>query len=145
GAEPPARRPRARVRRGTDGLAQDRRGRAAPAAVDPGRRVHRGDDHHRPSRGIARPGTAAAARRARLRRTGGRSAPGGPRPARNPTHLGRPSGARPAGSRKAAIMTWDFSTEPEFQEKLDWIDEFVTTEIEPIDLAFSSHTVYDRS
>ena len=22
-------------------------------------------------------------------------------------------------------MAWDFSTEPEFQEKLDWIDEFV--------------------
>jgi acyl-CoA dehydrogenase len=42
-------------------------------------------------------------------------------------------------------MTWDFSTEPEFQAKLDWIDEFVRTEIEPIDLAFSSHTVYDKS
>jgi len=42
-------------------------------------------------------------------------------------------------------MTWDFSTEPEFQEKLDWIDEFVRTEIEPLDLAFSSHTVYDKS
>ena len=42
-------------------------------------------------------------------------------------------------------MTWDFSTEPEFQEKLDWIRDFVTEQIEPIDLAFSSHTVYDRS
>lgn len=40
---------------------------------------------------------------------------------------------------------WDFSTEPEFQEKLDWIAEFVTNEIEPLDLAFSSHVVYDRS
>ena len=41
-------------------------------------------------------------------------------------------------------MAWDFSTEPEFQEKLDWIDEFVRTEIEPLDLAFSSHLVYDQ-
>ena len=42
-------------------------------------------------------------------------------------------------------MSWDFSTEPEFQEKLDWIDDFVTTEIDPLDLAFSSHLVYDKS
>ena len=41
-------------------------------------------------------------------------------------------------------MAWDFSTEPEFQEKLDWIDEFVQNEIEPLDLAFSSHLVYDK-
>ena len=42
-------------------------------------------------------------------------------------------------------MAWDFSTEPEFQEKLDWIDGFVRDEIEELDLAFSSHVVYDRS
>ncbi len=42
-------------------------------------------------------------------------------------------------------MAWDFSTEPEFQEKLDWIRDFVETEIEPLDLAFSSHVVYDRT
>jgi acyl-CoA dehydrogenase len=42
-------------------------------------------------------------------------------------------------------MAWDFSTEPEFQEKLDWIDRFVREEIEPIDLAFSSHLVYDKT
>ena len=42
-------------------------------------------------------------------------------------------------------MAWDFSTDPEFQEKLDWIDGFVRDEIEPLDLAFSSHVVYDRS
>jgi acyl-CoA dehydrogenase len=42
-------------------------------------------------------------------------------------------------------MAWDFSTEPEFQETLDWIDQFVRDEIEPLDLAFSSHVVYDRS
>jgi acyl-CoA dehydrogenase len=34
-------------------------------------------------------------------------------------------------------MGWDFSTEPEFQEKLDWIDEFVREEVEPLDLLFS--------
>ena len=42
-------------------------------------------------------------------------------------------------------MAWDFSTEPEFQEKLDWIREFVATEIEPLDLAFNSHLVYDKT
>jgi acyl-CoA dehydrogenase len=31
-------------------------------------------------------------------------------------------------------MAWDFSTDPEFQEKLDWMDEFVREEVEPIDL-----------
>ncbi len=33
-------------------------------------------------------------------------------------------------------MTWNFSTEPEFQAKLDWMREFVATEIEPMDLVF---------
>ena len=42
-------------------------------------------------------------------------------------------------------MAWDFSTEPEFQAKLDWIREFVETEVEPLDLAFGSHVVYDKS
>ena len=31
-------------------------------------------------------------------------------------------------------MAWDFSTDPEFQQKLDWMTEFVQTEIEPLDL-----------
>ena len=42
-------------------------------------------------------------------------------------------------------MAWDFSTEPEFQAKLDWIRDFVREEIEPLDLAFGSHVVYDKS
>jgi acyl-CoA dehydrogenase len=42
-------------------------------------------------------------------------------------------------------MAWDFSTEPEFQEKLDWIRDFVEEDIEPLDLAFGSHVVYDKS
>jgi acyl-CoA dehydrogenase len=33
-------------------------------------------------------------------------------------------------------MAWDFETEPEFQEKLDWADRFVRDEIEPLDLLF---------
>jgi acyl-CoA dehydrogenase len=31
-------------------------------------------------------------------------------------------------------MSWDFQTEPEFQEKLDWVDTFVRQEVEPLDL-----------
>jgi acyl-CoA dehydrogenase len=34
-----------------------------------------------------------------------------------------------------AAMAWDFETEPEFQKKLDWIDDFIATEVEPL-----SHT-----
>jgi acyl-CoA dehydrogenase len=42
-------------------------------------------------------------------------------------------------------MAWDFQTEPEFQEKLDWIDKFVREEVEPLDLALrGSAAPYDR-
>jgi len=33
-------------------------------------------------------------------------------------------------------MAWDFSTEPEFQEKLDWVEQFCREEIEPLDMLF---------
>jgi acyl-CoA dehydrogenase len=33
---------------------------------------------------------------------------------------------------------WEFSTEPEFQEKLDWMQGFVRDEVEPLDLLFPS-------
>ncbi len=33
-------------------------------------------------------------------------------------------------------MGWDFATEPEYQEKLDWADAFVREEVEPLDLLF---------
>ncbi len=33
-------------------------------------------------------------------------------------------------------MAWDFSTEPEFQEQLDWVADFCKNEIEPLDLVF---------
>ena len=35
-------------------------------------------------------------------------------------------------------MTWHFETDPEFQKQLDWIDEFVREEIEPLDFIITS-------
>jgi acyl-CoA dehydrogenase len=34
-------------------------------------------------------------------------------------------------------MSWNFETDPEFAEELEWIDEFVREEVEPIDLLIS--------
>jgi alkylation response protein AidB-like acyl-CoA dehydrogenase len=33
-------------------------------------------------------------------------------------------------------MAWDFSTEPEFQEQLDWVERFCREEVEPLELVF---------
>ena len=33
-------------------------------------------------------------------------------------------------------MAWDFSTEPEFQKKLDWVEHFCREEVEPLDYVF---------
>jgi len=33
-------------------------------------------------------------------------------------------------------VAWDFSTDPEFQEQLDWVEQFCRNEIEPLDLVF---------
>ena len=33
-------------------------------------------------------------------------------------------------------MAWDFETEPEYQQKLDWANRFVREEVEPLDLLF---------
>jgi acyl-CoA dehydrogenase len=33
-------------------------------------------------------------------------------------------------------MAWDFSTEPEFQEQLDWMREFVRAEVYPLEVVF---------
>src|SRR5713101_5778481 len=38
--------------------------------------------------------------------------------------------------REEVAMAWDFSTEPEFQKKLDWVEQFCREEIEPLDLVF---------
>jgi acyl-CoA dehydrogenase len=40
-------------------------------------------------------------------------------------------------------MAFDFTVEPEYQTKLDWADEFVRTEVEPLDLAYP-HQEFDR-
>ncbi len=43
-------------------------------------------------------------------------------------------------------MAWDFSTEPDFQQKLDWTREFVRDEIKPLDLAFpGEQVVFDKT
>ena len=33
-------------------------------------------------------------------------------------------------------MGWDFSTEPEFQEKLDWVEQFCREEVELLEYVF---------
>jgi acyl-CoA dehydrogenase len=33
-------------------------------------------------------------------------------------------------------MAWDFETDPQYQELLDWADQFVTDEVEPLDLVW---------
>ena len=35
-------------------------------------------------------------------------------------------------------MAWDFETDPEFQLQLDWVEEFVKTEVEPLELVLGS-------
>ena len=40
-------------------------------------------------------------------------------------------------------MAWDFETDAEFQEKLDWMDRFVTDEVEPLDHVLDDP--YDKS
>jgi len=43
-------------------------------------------------------------------------------------------------------MSWDFSTEAEFQAKLDWMNQFVREEVEPLDVVFPGENyIYDKS
>ncbi len=37
---------------------------------------------------------------------------------------------------------WDFSTEPEFQAQLDWMDDFVRERVEPLDVLFGGLTFH---
>ena len=30
-------------------------------------------------------------------------------------------------------MSWSFETDPQFQAELDWVDDFVRNEVEPVD------------
>ena len=40
-------------------------------------------------------------------------------------------------------MAWDFKTDPDYQAQLDWVDTFLTEEIEPLDLILGDP--YDKS
>jgi len=42
-------------------------------------------------------------------------------------------------------MAWDFSTEPEFQEHLDWMKEFVRAEIWPLETLDLDQQQIDRA
>ena len=42
----------------------------------------------------------------------------------------------PDPTGQEATMAWDFSTDPEFQKKLDWVEEFCREEVEPLDYVF---------
>ena len=35
-------------------------------------------------------------------------------------------------------MAWDFETDADFQTELDWMDEFVRDEVEPLDFVLGS-------
>jgi len=40
-------------------------------------------------------------------------------------------------------MAWDFETDPEFQTELDWVDQFITEKVEPLDFIVANP--FDRS
>src|SRR5437763_16751902 len=50
--------------------------------------------------------------------------------------LGRSRDAGSGASGRIPDMAWDFSTEPEFQKKLDWVEEFCREEVEPLEYVF---------
>ena len=52
-----------------------------------------------------------------------------------PGSLGSAAHERTPSTRGSA-MAWDFSTEPEFQKKLDWVEEFCREEVEPLEYVF---------
>ena len=39
-------------------------------------------------------------------------------------------------------MAWDFTTEPDFAAKLEWMDSFVSEEVEPLDLVWGDRTFH---
>jgi len=39
-------------------------------------------------------------------------------------------------------MAWDFSTDPDFQAQLDWMDDFVREEVEPLDLLWGDRAFH---
>src|SRR5687768_1371665 len=53
-----------------------------------------------------------------------------------PCRRSRRLGPTRVPKEKSRTMAWDFSTEPEFQKKLDWVDEFCREEVEPLEYVF---------
>lgn len=49
---------------------------------------------------------------------------------------GNEYGVAIAADRTEPLMSWDFSTDPEFEEQLEWMRGFVAEEVEPLDLVF---------
>jgi acyl-CoA dehydrogenase len=41
-------------------------------------------------------------------------------------------------------MSWDFETDPDFQERLDWMAGFVRDEVEPLDAMWGGRSIYER-
>src|SRR2546423_14945532 len=53
------------------------------------------------------------------------------------------SGADNALALDFGPMGWDFETEPEYQEKLDWVDRFMRDDVEPLDYVLGD--AYDKT
>ncbi len=47
-----------------------------------------------------------------------------------------PAACSTAWSGRILGMAWDFSTDPDFQRKLDWVEEFCKEEVEPLEFVF---------
>src|SRR5665213_2731902 len=45
---------------------------------------------------------------------------------------GMARGVKVGRLQRSRAMAWDFETDPEFQKKLDWIEDFMAEEVEPV-------------
>ena len=67
-------------------------------------------------------------------------AAGRARHGREPRHPGRGRPRRACWPdneiTRSERMAWDFSTDPQFQEKLDWVERFCQEKVEPLDYVF---------
>ena len=87
-----------------------------------------------PRRRTPRPRCPTRAGSGRHRGAAGRCAP--PRRRRRWPRASTPAPAMRRSCKRQSVGMWDFSTEPEFQAKLDWMRTFVREEVEPLDLLF---------
>src|SRR5262249_1897244 len=53
-----------------------------------------------------------------------------------PWRLSLPRQLVPRQRARSEGMAWDFSTDPEFQEKLDWVEQYCKEKVEPLDYVF---------